>query len=247
MALAAERCERFNDCLHFLKAIIENFMGDLTVEERDLLCATYSRFYVALRSAWKSIIYGTYDAKEDDADLGTNYAELLTDYKTQVEEEVITLCADALNTYGMLIIKAQNCTEHEALVSTVVYLKNSGDYSRFMAQVLGDGVAGQRALEFYKRALQMAETRAKLDSTHPCLLDVALNYSVCLKEIAQDTKQACLLAKEVFDKAIERLDDLQEDTYKDSTLILQLLRDNLSLWAKLSAKPSSSSSSSSVK
>uniref|UniRef100_A0A673GXB0 DEP domain-containing protein 5-like n=1 Tax=Sinocyclocheilus rhinocerous TaxID=307959 RepID=A0A673GXB0_9TELE len=43
-------------------------------------------------------------------------------------------------------------------------------------------------------------------------------------------EQACQLAKEAFDDAIGHLDNLNEDSYKDSTLIMQLLRDNLTLW-----------------
>merc|ERR1712110_1255000 len=38
------------------------------------------------------------------------------------------------------------------------------------------------------------------------------------------------LAKTAFDEAIAELDTLNEDSYKDSTLIMQLLRDNLTLW-----------------
>jgi hypothetical protein len=36
--------------------------------------------------------------------------------------------------------------------------------------------------------------------------------------------QACALAKQAFDDAIAELDTLNEDSYKDSTLIMQLLR-----------------------
>lgn len=32
------------------------------------------------------------------------------------------------------------------------------------------------------------------------------------------------------ESAIAELDNVQEDSYKDSTLIMQLLRDNLTLW-----------------
>jgi 14-3-3 protein epsilon len=42
--------------------------------------------------------------------------------------------------------------------------------------------------------------------------------------------RACHLAKQSFDEAISELDTLSEESYKDSTLIMQLLRDNLTLW-----------------
>ena len=38
------------------------------------------------------------------------------------------------------------------------------------------------------------------------------------------------IAKSAFDQAISKLDDLDEASYKDCTLIMQLLRDNLTLW-----------------
>ncbi|OIV93347.1 hypothetical protein TanjilG_23283 [Lupinus angustifolius] len=43
-------------------------------------------------------------------------------------------------------------------------------------------------------------------------------------------ERACHLAKQAFDEAIAELDTLSEESYKDSTLIMQLLRDNLTLW-----------------
>ncbi|XP_016323379.1 14-3-3 protein zeta/delta-like [Sinocyclocheilus anshuiensis] len=43
-------------------------------------------------------------------------------------------------------------------------------------------------------------------------------------------EKACALAKQAFDEAIAELDTLNEESYKDSTLIMQLLRDNLTLW-----------------
>ena len=49
-------------------------------------------------------------------------------------------------------------------------------------------------------------------------------------EIKNSPERACQLAKSAFDEAIAELDTLGEDSYKDSTLIMQLLRDNLTLW-----------------
>jgi len=53
---------------------------------------------------------------------------------------------------------------------------------------------------------------------------------VCKYEILKDKQKACELAKRAFDDAISKLDQLDEASYKDSTLIMQLLRDNLTLW-----------------
>ena len=49
-------------------------------------------------------------------------------------------------------------------------------------------------------------------------------------EVKNSPDKACHLAKQAFDDAIAELDTLPEDSYKDSTLIMQLLRDNLTLW-----------------
>lgn len=69
-----------------------------------------------------------------------------------------------------------------------------------------------------------------MEPTHPIRLGLALNFSVFHYEIKEAPEEACRLAKEAFDDAIAALEELSEDKYKDSTLIMQLLRDNLTLW-----------------
>ncbi|RZS02426.1 hypothetical protein BHM03_00032478, partial [Ensete ventricosum] len=80
--------------------------------------------------------------------------------------------------------------------------------------------------------LQAATSTAEADlaPTHPIRLGLALNFSVFYYEIMNSPERACHLAKEAFDEAISELDTLSEESYKDSTLIMQLLRDNLTLW-----------------
>lgn len=54
-------------------------------------------------------------------------------------------------------------------------------------------------------------------------LGLWLNHSFCSYLTGNSIWQA-------FDEAISELDTLGEESYKDSTLIMQLLRDNLTLW-----------------
>ena len=78
----------------------------------------------------------------------------------------------------------------------------------------------------YEEAKEVAGNMAP---THPIRLGLALNFSVFYYEIMNDPSKACELAKKAFDDAIAELDSLKEDSYKDSTLIMQLLRDNLTV------------------
>uniref|UniRef100_A0A2K5KRQ1 14-3-3 domain-containing protein n=1 Tax=Cercocebus atys TaxID=9531 RepID=A0A2K5KRQ1_CERAT len=90
----------------------------------------------------------------------------------------------------------------------------------------------QRIVDPSQQAYQEAfETSKKeMQPTHPIRLDLALNFSVFYYEILNSPEKACCLAKTAFDEAIAELDTLSEESYKDSMLIMHLLRDNLTLW-----------------
>jgi 14-3-3 protein epsilon len=59
---------------------------------------------------------------------------------------------------------------------------------------------------------------------------IALNYSVMYYEIKDDTKKAYDIGTKAFDEALKDLADLEEERYKDSTTIMQLIKDNLTAW-----------------
>ena len=80
------------------------------------------------------------------------------------------------------------------------------------------------------QALTYAGAVIQLKPTNPIRLGLALNFSVFYYEIMEKQELACKLAKDAFDDAIAQLDNLKEDQYKDATLIMQLIRDNLTLW-----------------
>jgi len=120
--------------------------------------------------------------------------------------------------------------------SKVFYYKMKGDYYRYLAEVSSTEdreAASKKADEAYSEATSIAngsDSGDGLPPTHPVRLGLALNHSVFYYEIANDPNKACELAKSAFDDAIADLDTLTDESYKDSTLIMQLLRDNLTLW-----------------
>merc|ERR1712039_79234 len=152
--------------------------------------------------------------------------QMAKEYREKVEKELRDICNDVLALLDkFLIAKASNAE------SKVFYLKMKGDYYRYLAEVaVADAKAAvvDDSQKAYQDAFEIS--KGQMQPTHPIRLGLALNFSVFYYEILNSPDKACQLAKQAFDDAIAELDTLNEDSYKDSTLIMQLLRDNLTLW-----------------
>merc|ERR1712232_120349 len=104
-----------------------------------------------------------------------------------------------------------------------------GDYYRYIAEFTQDTKKTDSA-ENARLGYDEATAAAKdLAVTHPIRLGLALNFSVFHYEVLGNPDEACKMARTAFEDAIAELDNVAEDSYKDSTLIMQLLRDNLTL------------------
>lgn len=220
MARTAEGAERYDDMCKFMRELVQHVDSQgipLSVEERNLLSVAYKNVIGTRRASWRTL-HAEAEAKSD---------ALINEYKAQVEQELKSTCEDVLDLLEHTLIKNNNFGEDSG-EPQVFYLKMTGDYYRYLAESVVDQGHDKKAAEFYKQAYELAQQ--KLKPTHPIRLGLALNYSVCFYEILKDKKQACDLAKKAFDDAISKLDKLEEADYKDSTLIMQLLRDNLTLW-----------------
>ena len=84
------------------------------------------------------------------------------------------------------------------------------------------------SLQSYTKAKEIAED--SLLPTDPVRLGLALNFSVFYYDIRQDPEKACELAKTAFEDAVEEAESLGTEDYKQTKAVLELLRDNLSLW-----------------
>ncbi|NXG69051.1 1433S protein, partial [Baryphthengus martii] len=219
-AKLAEQAERYEDMADFMKAVVEH--GDeLSNEERNLLSVAYKNVVGCQRSAWRVI-----SSIEHKTEEGDDKAQLVNEYREKVERELNSVCKNVLALLDKYLIKKASDPE-----SKVFYLKMKGDYFRYLAEVAtGDDRKKtiDNAQEAYQEAMDIS--KKEMQPTNPIRLGLALNFSVFHYEIANAPDQAISLAKTTFDEAMGDLHTLSEDSYKDSTLIMQLLRDNLTLW-----------------
>ncbi|XP_060643588.2 14-3-3 protein theta [Anolis sagrei] len=224
-AKLAEQAERYDDMATCMKAVTEQG-AELSNEERNLLSVAYKNVVGGRRSAWRVI-----SSIEQKTDGNDKKMQLVKDYREKVESELKSICTTVLELLDNFLIA--NATNPE---SKVFYLKMKGDYFRYLAEV-ASGDDRKQTIENSQAAYQEAFdiSKKEMQPTHPIRLGLALNFSVFYYEILNNPELACTLAKTAFDEAIAELDTLNEDSYKDSTLIMQLLRDNLTLWTSDSA------------
>jgi 14-3-3 protein epsilon len=105
-----------------------------------------------------------------------------------------------------------------------------GDYYRYVAESAKDQVLEEvksGALKGYQESDKYSKS---LNACNPIRLGLALNYSVFYYEVMSDHKKACELGEAALQDALEKIDDVDEETFRDAKSIIELLKENLSLW-----------------
>lgn len=222
LARLCEQAERYDEMVKYMKEVAK-IGGELTVDERNLLSVAYKNVVGTRRASWR--IISSIEQKEESKG-SDQHVGIIKEYRDKIEKELEDVCQDVLNVLDDSLIPKAETGE-----SKVFYYKMKGDYHRYLAEFASGEkrkVAATAAHDAYKNATEVAQT--DLTPTHPIRLGLALNFSVFYYEILNSPDRACHLAKQAFDDAIAELDSLSEESYRDSTLIMQLLRDNLTLW-----------------
>jgi len=228
-AKLAEQAERYEDMATHMKGVTKMADQPLNTEDRNLLSVAYKNIVGAKRSSWRVIS----SIEQKATDSKKQYAEA---YRIVIEKELSDICNEVLHLLDDFLVKSASATYYEdpnlnTAESAVFYLKMKGDYYRYLAEVASESEKQSvvdKASNAYKEASNIGIK--SLAATNPIRLGLALNFSVFHYEICSEPSKACTLAKDAFDLAIAELDSLPEESYKDSTLIMQLLRDNLTLW-----------------
>ena len=220
-AKLAEQAERYGDMIKYIKKLV-NINCDLNSEERSLLSIAYKNYVGIRRTAWRSL-YAIEFKEETKANRNINPTH---NYRIKVQEEVNSACKEIQELLDSKLIPKSKSPD-----SQVYYLKMKGDYNRYNAECSEEEnkkSLSTKAMDAYKQALSLSEKN--LATTNPVRLGLALNCSVFYYEIMGQPEKDCQLAKSAFDSAISDLEGLDDEQYKDSATILQLIKDNLTIW-----------------
>jgi 14-3-3 protein epsilon len=231
----------------------------LTVDERNLLSVAYKNVVGTRRASWRIIssIEQKEESKGSEKHVGTirDYRQKIETELEKVCQDVLNVLDDSLIPkaesgeskvfyHKMYVLSASSALEKAnnstgRVITTVtlpsLLLVRSARSLRPLHTRLTRYDAINIHLEINKQTNATVQTatdvaQTELTPTHPIRLGLALNFSVFYYEILNSPDRACHLAKQAFDDAIAELDSLSEESYRDSTLIMQLLRDNLTLW-----------------
>jgi len=230
LARSAESAERYEDMTRFMNKLVllTSSESDLKVEARNLLSVAYKNVVGARRASWRTLNLDEHKSNDQ-----------IKVFRGHVEGELSSICREVLELLDKNLVPA--AAKGANVEAQVFYLKMAGDYYRYFAEFQPDAAHAQSALTNYEKAYKLAtegdgSAAPALPPTHPIRLGLALNFSVCHYEILKQPEEACKLAKKAFDEAVSKLEGLTENEYKDSTLIMQLLRDNLTLWTQDNAE-----------
>ncbi|RWV89502.1 hypothetical protein GW17_00048344 [Ensete ventricosum] len=213
LAKLAEQAERYEEMVEFMEKVVKTInREELTVEERNLLSVAYKNVIGARRASWR--IISSIEQKEESRG-NEDHVALIKEYRGKVEAELSKICEGILKLLDSHLVPSAASAE-----SKVFYLKMKGDYHRYLAE-FKTGAERKEAAESTLLAYKSAQVHKII------VLTFQNNKDMIFFRIRLLVKTEIFKA---FDEAISELDTLGEESYKDSTLIMQLLRDNLTLW-----------------
>ena len=217
-----ESTEKFNLMFDAINKFVE-LDPALSEDERTILNIGYKNIITNKRRTWRELIKVETEEKLKGNKKQQAYANEL---RVEIEEEILKSCNKILEMIDKYLIPKAKDTENK-----IYFIKMKADFLRYKAEVKLDSewsALYKESLSVYYEAQQLANDN--LPISNPIRLGIALNLSVLWYEVIAEKESAIKVAKSAYDEAIKIIDDLDKNKSKETILIIQLLKDNLSLW-----------------
>ena len=224
LARVAEQAERFEDMVDFLEEVLVAKGGSVNPDERNLLSVAFKNLISSKRAACRTIAAIEQNPKY------SKFSSALADYKQKIEDQLTGDCERVVDMIQQKVLAKACDGEAKAF-----FVKMVGDYYRYIAE----NAKGQKLEEVKQKALAAYDeaNQIALAPCNPIKLGLALNSSVFHYEVMKNHKAACDLADKALQEALDKIDELEEEDFRDAKSIIELLKENLTLWKEEEEDP----------
>ena len=215
------KAEEYNKVIEFIEEFIK-LNPKLDKEECDILSTGFKNMITDKRASWFTL--NSMERKEKKKKKNT--VKEIKEIKNHIENELREIC----NKLQEIVDK--NLIPNNDEVDTLVFLyKLKADYFRYICE-FAEGNEYQdnliKAEEYYKKAYEIADKKLPIINCNR--VSVALNYAIFLYETKKDKKSGFDIAQNTFKESMKFIDDLEKPKYRDTLLIIQLLKENIIFW-----------------
>ena len=217
MARVCEQTERFPDMLEYLTAVLVEKGPELSADERNLFSVACKNLLSSNRTAWRTVI-----ALEPNQKYA-RYKQSLKEYKEKTEAAILQDCEHVIELIQNNVLTKSVQDEPKAF-----FAKMAADYNRYICEV----TTGDRLETAKSESKRLYEEASSIDM-NPCSatkLGLALNLSVFYYEVLKDRITACKYADLALQAALNKIDELGENEFRDAKTVIELMKENLSLW-----------------
>jgi hypothetical protein len=220
MAKLYESTEKFDKMVECINAyVVQNPV--LNKEEVNLLSSGYKNVINRKRIAWRDLV----TKNNEDLTTKKKKAEIVAELKKEAEDEIISI-ADRL----LVIIEKYLIPNAKTDENKVLFLKMKADFYRYKAEITDgkDYEENHKLSESaYSEGYKLSE---QLPISNPVRMGLTLNFSVLYYEVKLQRDKALSIAEKAYAESLTIIDELDKTLSKDTLLIIQLLKDNISKW-----------------
>ena len=201
----------------YLEAVLQIKGAEVSSDERNLISVAFKNLISSKRAACRTICAIEQNPKYQKFDVA------LKDYKTSIESQLMNDCQRIITIINNRVLSTDCSGEAKAF-----FVKMVGDYYRYIAE----NAKADKLEEVKNNALKAYDEANAIEMApcNPIKLGLALNFSVFHYEVMRNHGKACELADKALQEALEKIDDLEEDDFRDAKSIIELLKENLTLW-----------------
>ena len=215
------KAELYKEVINFIKEFIK-LNPKIEKEECDIISTGFKNMISDKRASWFTLNSMEHKEKKKKR----NTVKEIKEIKNHIENEIRETCKELQD-----LVDKELLPKNEEDEILVFLYKLKADYFRYICE-FAEGNEYQdnliKAEKYYKKAYEIADKKLPIINCNR--VSVALNYAIFLYETKKDKKSGFDIAQNTFKESMKFIDDLEKPKYRDTLLIIQLLKENIIFW-----------------